>query len=293
MTDQLNWKHLNFSNPENALWIRQESGVSEIVADALLDSDSRPRTLQTDNGVLVILRGVNLNPGSDIEDMVGIRVWIEKDRVITTSRRQLNSIRELKAACEAGSGPPTTQEFLDRLVERLGDFINNAIETIEDVLDESEDNVSDTAVIARNSPFSMLRRQTARIRRYLAPQREALDRLSRLSDSIFSQQELAGFHEQANRLTLMLEDLDLIRERAMVAQEELLSIVAHEQNSRMLVLSIVAAIFLPLSFLTGLMGMNVAGLPGQQSLWAFWILVVMMLAIAVVILVLFRIEKWF
>jgi zinc transporter len=79
----------------------------------------------------------------------------------------------------------------------------------------------------------------------------------------------------------------------MVAQEEFLGIIAHEKNSRMLVLSIVAAIFLPLSFLTGLMGMNVAGLPGTVNAWAFWILVVLMMAIAAVILVLFRIRNWF
>jgi len=114
-----------------------------------------------------------------------------------------------------------------------------------------------------------------------------------MPDAVFNEDIKARFTEQANRLTLILEDLDLVRERAMVAQEEFLGIVAHEQNARMLVLSIVAAIFLPLSFLTGLMGMNVAGLPGMENEWAFWILVSSMLFIAGVILMLFRIKKWF
>jgi zinc transporter len=60
----------------------------------------------------------------------------------------------------------------------------------------------------------------------------------------------------------------------------------------MLVLAIVSAIFLPLSFLTGLMGMNVAGLPGTENPWSFWILVGLMTGVAAVILVLFRIKKW-
>jgi zinc transporter len=148
-------------------------------------------------------------------------------------------------------------------------------------------------VIALNSPFSVLRHQTARIRRYLAPQKEALDRLSRTTDPIFSADDKARFTEQAKRITLFLEDLDLVRERAMVAQEEYLGIVAHEQNARMLVLSIVAAVFLPLAFLTALMGMNVAGLPGMENPWAFWILLVLMLLSAGIILVLFRIKRWF
>ena len=61
----------------------------------------------------------------------------------------------------------------------------------------------------------------------------------------------------------------------------------------MFVLSIVAAIFLPLSFLTGLMGMNVAGLPGLVNPWAFWVLVAVMLVISIGILAVFRLKKWF
>ncbi len=293
MTHALDWKHLDFTQTEDADWIRTESGLSSIVADALVDADSRPRMLQTDQGVLLILRGVNLNPDSAVEDMVSVRVWVDRDRVISTARRQLFSIRELSEAHKAGTGPQTPVEFLTLLIKRLGDFITEAIERIEDFLDHAEENVNDSSVVARNSPFSVVRRQTARIRRYLAPQREALDRLARITADMFNEQDKAEFHEQANRLTLTLEDLDLVRERAMVAQEELVGIIAHEQNARMFVLSIVAAIFLPLSFLTGLMGMNVAGLPGLENEWAFWILVAIMLLITVVILALFRIKKWF
>jgi len=58
------------------------------------------------------------------------------------------------------------------------------------------------------------------------------------------------------------------------------------------VLSIVAAIFLPLSFLTGLMGMNVAGLPGTENPWSFWILVLLMLLVTALILVSVRARRW-
>ncbi len=292
MKTSFDWKHLDFTDADDARWLRHESRVPDIVADALLNVDSRPRALQTDNGVLLILRGVNLNPGSDMEDMISVRLWVEKNRIISSSRRHLISLNEISKKIEAGKGPQTVGEFVNTLVERLGDFITEATEKIEEVLDAAEDKLNDSAVIARNSPFSIARRQTARIKRYLAPQREALDRLSRITGPLFNEDDRARFSEQANHLTLVLEDLDLVRERAMVAQEEFLSIVAHEQNARMLVLSIVAAIFLPLSFLTGLMGMNVAGLPGLVNEWAFWILVVLMLIITAVILLLFRFKRW-
>jgi zinc transporter len=79
----------------------------------------------------------------------------------------------------------------------------------------------------------------------------------------------------------------------MVAQEEMLNMLAHEQNSKMFILSIVAAVFLPLAFFTGLMGMNVAGLPGTVSPWSFYIVLFLMFAAAGFIMWLFKRKKWF
>ena len=292
MTNSLNWEHLDFSDPESARQIRQDSEIDEPVADALLDEESRPRAAHFDDGILVILRGVNLNPDSEAEDMVSIRLWLEDDRVVSTGRRRLRSVEAIRTAIEAGNGPATPGDFLVHLVQRLDDFMTDTIDDIEVSLEQAENQIQDSATITRNSPFSVLRRRVARIRRYLAPQREALDRLSRHPGTLLSEVNRTELREEANRLTLILENLDLVRERAMVAQEEFLAILAHEQNERMLLLSIVAAIFLPLAFLTGLMGMNVAGLPGMENPMAFWLLCLGMLLIAALILVLFRMKKW-
>jgi zinc transporter len=292
MTAALNWKHLDFSRPEEADWIRQHSGIPESYAEALLEDDTRPRVVQHESGILVLLRGVNLNPGAEIEDMIAIRVWIEDDRVISTSRRPLRSIETIANEAESGSGLCVPGDFLVRLSDLLVEFIAETVDQIEDSLHEAESSEDSRGAIVKHSPFSRIRRQTTRIRRYLAPQRDALDRLSKMTDSTFSTDHLNEFREQAHRLTLILENLDLVRERAMIAQEELLAVIAHEQNTRMLLLSIVAVIFLPLSFVTGLMGMNVAGLPGMVYQGSFWILAVIMLLITAFILVALKRKDW-
>jgi len=292
MTSQLNWTHVNFSDPTDAAWIRTESGISPIVAEALLSDESRPRALHLDDGILVILRGVNLNPGSEVEDMISVRLWLEQSRVVTASRRPLRSLERIRKLNQEGEGPATPGAFALELINSLSKFIGEVTDGIESKIEEAEDNVNEAGSILKNSPFSVVRRQSARIRRYLAPQREALDSLARNPEPVFNKSQVGELREQMNRITLVLEDLDLARERALVAQEEFLGLIAHEQNNRMLLLSIVAAIFLPLSFLTGLMGMNVAGLPGTVNHWAFGIIVVLMTLIALLILLLFRARKW-
>jgi zinc transporter len=286
------WIHVDLANPAAADWVWDESGIDPAVIGPMLDSESRPRTLQHGNGVLTMLRGVNLNPGARLEDMVSVRSWLVAGRIFTASRRQLRSLTEIREAVEKGEGPSSPPLLLLDLIDRLNGYIGEAIEKIEGGIDRAEDEAAHDCSPQRSNAFNRLRRQTAQIRRYLSPQREALERLGRVGDGLLDSEQVMEVREQLNRLTLGLEDLDLVRERALVAQEEFLGMLAHEQNSRMLVLSIVAAIFLPLSFLTGLMGMNVAGLPGTVDPWSFWILVLMMLGIAAFILVIFRIRRW-
>lgn len=286
------WVHIDLADAHAVDWACERSGLDAAVSGPMLDPESRPRALQHGQGVLMTLRGVNLNPGARLEDMISLRIWLEPGRVITAARRKLRSVREVREALEQGDGPGSPALLVLELIDRLNRFIGEATEQIEQSIDAAEEEVQRGGGAARNSAFNRLRRQTAQIRRYLLPQREALDRLTRFADAPFNAQEIIELREQLNRLTLSLEDLDLVRERALVAQEELLNLLAHEQNARMLLLSIVAAVFLPLSFLTGLFGMNVAGLPGLEWAGSFLLICLMMLSVAAAILVIFRRRKW-
>ena len=113
-----------------------------------------------------------------------------------------------------------------------------------------------------------------------------------MSKNLLVDDDAHYLREQANRITRYVEDLDLVRERALVVQEELLNRIAQEQNARMYLLSIVAAIFLPLSFLTGVFGMNVGGLPGVENKGAFLLVAIGMLAVGVAIVAWMRWKRW-
>jgi zinc transporter len=288
--DGVLWVHLDFSHASGRDWIMKRGDMEPHVVEALLSEESRPRSLENIDGILAVLRGVNTNPGEHVEDMVSIRIWLEDDRIISTRRRRLMSVLDMKTAIEQGKGPTGPGSFLVYLTDRIGDRIGNTVESLENELDEAEDTSTDHSRF--RTVLSELRRKTAGIRRYLAPQREALDRLSRSSGRVIDTDAAVMLQEQANRITHFIEEMDLMRERTQVAQEEALSNIAYEQNARMLVLSIVAAVFLPLAFFTGLMGMNVAGLPGLEYPAAFWIVLALMFAAAGMILGYFKFKKW-
>ena len=291
-SDGLRWVHMDFSKAGGKDWLLDKSGIDSTMLDAMLDDDIRPRALQTADGVLAILRGVNLNPGEDAEDMVSIRVWLESNRIISTRRRRIMSVSEIQKELAQGIGPRSPGSFIAELAWLLGERIADVVDRVDNDIEEAEISIADRPTAGQRSEFAALRRKTAQFRRYLGPQREALDRLSRMQHSIFSESESAFLSEETNRMTLFLEELDLARERAMVAQEELLSSLAQEQNSKMYLLSMVSAVFLPLTFLTGVFGMNVAGLPGLENPTAFNWLLLTMIALGGGILLLFRWKKW-
>lgn len=286
------WLHFDVSDPGACRWLAEESGLPESALDVLLAGETRPRSVVTEKGLLLVLRGVNTNPGEDAEDMVSVRLWVDGDRIISSRRRRLLSVVDISEALIAGNGPGTTGQLLAMLIERLADRIGDFVDSIESRLDDAEDEIRTEAVSSFRPRLAALRRQIAAVRRFLAPQRDALDRLNRQPVALLDIHDAYHLREEADRITRYIEDLDLARERAMVLQEEMLSQIAQEQNSRMYVLSIVAAVFLPLTFVTGLMGMNVGGLPGIDSPWGFPGSVAVMAVTGAVLLAFFRWKKW-
>jgi zinc transporter len=123
--------------------------------------------------------------------------------------------------------------------------------------------------------------------------REALEGLARQTNDRLDPSVVFTIRDQSDRITRAVEDLDLVRERTSVLQEELLNRLAQQQNDRLYLFSIVAAVFLPISFITGLFGMNTAGLPGSEDPLAFWIVVLGMASITVGTLVYLRAKRWF
>lgn len=286
------WLHLDYSESDCAATLKA-IGVPDGVVESLVRASTRPRTLVEKGGTLIFLRAVNLNPGDDPDDMVSLRAWLEPNRLITIRQRRVFSIQDIRRELEAGNGPKSIPELFLTIVERLADRISEYVDAIEDKVGVFEESVETSNSNQVRVAVSSLRRQSAMVRRYLAPQRDALDAFYRQSRDALSEKLVFALHEQTDRIVRYVEDLDLVRERCLVLQEELMNRIAQEQNARMYVLSIVAAVFLPISFVTGMFGMNVAGLPGLEAPVAFALVAGTMTAIVAGILLYLKLKKWF
>ncbi|MBT4162874.1 MAG: zinc transporter ZntB [Gammaproteobacteria bacterium] len=272
-------------------WL-QSAGLEDWVASTLVRHDTRPRTVVSGRGALVVLRGINLNPDSDPEDMVSLRIWIEPERIITVRQRKLLSIQAVRDEFEKGEGPKSVDDLLVGLIEKIGDRIASFVDDMEDRLDGLETQVESERNTKTRTTISETRRKIASVRRFLAPQRDALESLYRNSVTASNVSQANRLREQADRIVRYVEDLDLVRERLLVLQEDLMNLLMEEQNSRMYALSIVAVIFLPITFVSGVFGMNVAGLPGLSEPLAFNYVMVGMVTAAMLVVGLLLLKRW-
>ncbi len=286
------WLHLEYSDPAVQQWLQKESGLDEVTTEALLAEETRPRSMLTPNGLLLTLRGVNPNPMADPEDMVAVRLWSDGKRIITTRRRRLQVAADLHQAIDKGIGPVNAGEFVESLTDRMIERMTDVIDGISDDVDGLEEQVLTLESYELRPMIAELRRHAIGLRRYLAPQREAVSRLYSEKVGWLSDMDRLRLRESADRTTRFLEDLDMIRERAVVVQEELSSRLSEKMDRTMYILSIVAAIFLPLGFLTGLLGINVGGIPGADYSGSFLIFSIFLIIIVAVQIWLFKIKKW-
>ncbi|MFT5558060.1 MAG: zinc transporter [Psychromonas sp.] len=287
------WLHFDYSFTQTQDWIENHSQLNSVVIAALLNEETRPRATFIDNGFLISLRGVNLSPDSDPEDMVSIRIWVDQNRIISTRQRTLLSAQKIAYDIESGNGPTSACELLTQLSSELISRMSNTINDMDEKLANIEETILEKNVYILRNDIVDLRRQIIALRRYLAPQREAMMQLQNEKYVFFSNEQRFELREALDNLMRYIEDLDSIRDRAIVVQEEIANKLNEQLNSRLYVLSIITAIFLPLGFLTGLLGVNVGGIPGSDNANAFALFIGFLLLIIVVQIVILKRKKWY
>ena len=283
---QLAWVHLSATNEEAQAFLRDEAKLEDYVVDALTADETRPRCEAFSHGALLNLRGRSDEelPGSD--PLASVRIWAIKGRVFSVTRSHLlatDTVEEVVAQGEVRDPGDLIAAFATAITNDLDPVVAD----LGDRLDECEEQLAVERIFELRRMVTGIRTRSigqglavacilgvAAIgyRRFLQPQRSALEKLAQLPGDWLQDDDRLHLAAAADRAARMAEELESIRERSAVMHETLTDLRAEQIDGRGLVISIVAMVFLPLTFLTGLYGMNVKGLPGADSPHAFdWI----------------------
>lgn len=284
--DESLWVHWDRGSADARRWLYEQSGLNDFACDLLLEENTRPRLLALpDEAMLLFLRGVNLNPDAEPEDMVSLRIHAEARRVISLRLRPLRAAQHVAQLLVQGKGPKTASEVLVFLADSLTERVDELVVQLGDRIDAEEDRLElDPRYEPSSTLMLSLRRTAASLRRYLLPQREIYDQLTRRHLSWFVADDTDYWNELNNRLVRFLEELDLVRERANLVLEADQRRRGERMNRTMYLFGIITGFFLPMTFLTGLLGINVGGMPGADHPYGF--------ALACLILALIGLLQW-
>lgn len=264
----LAWIHLSTSDAEAQEWLASEARLDRYVVDALTATETRPRCEQVGDGALVNLRGRSSEDLASSDLLASVRIWGTRGRVFSVTRAHMVAIDAVQRGVEAGA-VRDPGDLITAFATAITRDLDPEVAGLGDALDECEEQLTADRVFELRRTVTRVRVAAIGYRRFLSPQRVALETLAALPGDWLQADDRLHIAAAADRAARMAEELESIRERAALVHETLTDLRAEQLDSRSLVIAIVAMIFLPLTFITGVYGMNVKHLPYADEWWSF------------------------
>jgi zinc transporter len=285
------WIHLDESNPAITTWLKERIQTAHPdLVEALLQGSRRPRVeIRDRDDLIIVFQVMNVAATSPQADHY-LRIWLSSARVITVGDRY-ESIDNCAKQIDSARGPKTTSEFLVRLLDDYGKRAELAVLDIDRTTLDLESEEDRALLIAPREPHD-LRRRANQLRRFLTPYREALVRLNHIRLDWLRERAGEELRKRAEDAAQVVDDLDSVLERIQAVQDYINDQRAGELNHRIYILTLLSGIMLPLTFLTGLFGVNLGGIPGANNPWAFAIFCGVLVVSGICQFLAFRRLRW-
>jgi zinc transporter len=284
------WIHVESDNEEERSALLS-ADIPDVAANALIATETRPRCDQIEDGAIVNLRGPAPPEFQESDRLVSIRMWVRRSKVNSVTRYPLAAtavvVEQMKAGTILDPG-----DLVAAYARTISKQLDPQVAALGDELDDCESGMEPHQVWRLRSIIARVRSEAIAFRRFVAPDRDALLTLAQLDFEWLADDDRLHIREAADRFARMAEELEAVRERAALLHEQLTDLRAEDLDQRSLLISIIAFIFLPLTFITGLLGMNVEGIPYAHTHWAFWGVVIFCVVVGAAVLMWFARRHW-
>ncbi|HWT97298.1 MAG TPA: transporter [Terriglobales bacterium] len=287
------WLHFNLADMRAKRWLEGCTVVPRMAKQIILGTANQMMLEPVERGLVGVLGDLHHEFDIDPSKIGVLRLYLDDRLLISARRHPLKSIDSLRRS--VANGTPTARPIglVIRLLHHLAETFGSTITELGETIDRIEDRILDDHISNEGSELGRARQLIVRLRRHLVPQRHALVGLLNHLPDWLSNDEISDLRQAVERLDMLGHDLDLVQDRARVLQDEMANKQAERTNHNLYVLSIVTTIFLPITLITGVFGMNVGGLPGVQSEAGFIGVMVLMILTVVISLCLLYWRKLF
>ena len=235
---------------------------------------SIPKVEQYPQYLYLVLHGIDSKEGARTFSTRDIDFFLGKNYLVTVHDGTSRSIKRLRDAC--GQYEHLLAEGPVALVHRIVDSMVENYRPVTEALEERIETLEERALAGRTQLVAQVmkvKRELAQMRRVLIPQRDAIGRLARREFPMISDEMAFRFRDVYDHVVRLAEEVILFQDRMTGVLEVNLASVSNRLNQIMKVLTVMSTIFLPLTVLTGMWGMNIdlPHLPGGAGSQFWWI----------------------
>lgn len=278
------WVNVQAPNDEEMKWLQDCFNLHPLVVEDILHRDQRSKLEEYQDYLFIVLhRPIVVAQTTDL-NWEELHVVVSKHWVITAL--DANSPQLEKVVKQLAAATDVLQRGIGALVYHLCDNVVDAYfpiaDAYEDELDKAEDEVLVSPTQFLLDLMFRLKRNIVEMRRYLAPQRDVFRMLLDRSEDYFDKHARPYFRDVYDHQVRVYDTLDTLRDQVGNATDLYLSVVNNNMNLVVKRLTVITTIFMPITFVTGVFGMNFGHLPQVEHDpgWLFWVVLLFMAIVA-------------
>ena len=279
------WVDLRAPSIPESLILSDTMGFHPLSVEDAMSALQYPKAEAYDGYLYVVLHDIDFTAGESGFKTHDIDFFLGPNYLVTVHDGRSNAITELLAHCARnprilGDGPVL---LFHRIVDAMVDHYRPEVEKLADRLDELEEAVFANPTPALAREILAQKRDVSSLRRVTTPQRDVIARLARREFVDIGEEMSFRFRDVYDHLVRIADDALIFQDRITGILDAHLSNVSNRLNEVMKVLTVVATIFMPLTLLTGIFGMNVdlphfPGGPAAQFWWLFGFMTIVVVA---------------
>jgi zinc transporter len=282
------WTHLNASASRAKQWLLGCEHLPEPVQHDLLETDERTRLEPIGDAILGVIGDVVAGADPDPWRLSTLRFFAGRQFIVSTRRRPVSCASKLARTVRDGRRVTSTAELMVGLLRHAAESVGGRARELGRDTDRTEDEVLAGHVAPARQRLGKARRRAAQLRRQVTLRPRAIDQLRARLPSWLGENDRYELLDVLDLMETLVDELNPIEQREGALESEIAARLGEETNPNLYILSVVTVIFLPMTLITGIFGMNVAGLPGLENPASFWWVTLSMVLVPAILLVVMR-----
>ncbi|PTM00839.1 MAG: magnesium and cobalt transport protein CorA, partial [Bacteroidetes bacterium] len=295
-TDSVTWININGLHYVDEIErIGVQYGLHPLVLEDIVNTSQRPKIDEYDDYLFVVLKMLYYDKDENIA-IEQVSLVLGKNYVLTFQEAKGDVFDTIRDRLRHGKGRIRTLKsdyLLYTLIDAVVDHYFSIVETLGNKIEDLEtDLFAGQAKDNINVEVQQLKREILKVRRAIFPLREVINRIEKIEHPLIYKRTITYFRDIYDHLIQVSENIDIYREMIWSLMDMYMTTISNKMNEVMKVLTIIATIFIPLTFIAGIYGMNFENIPELHYEYSYHILWGVMILIFIGMLFYFKRRKW-